>query len=162
MQNCFNFWTFKASRRKKLDWKEKQKAKWRQKNQSTSIFRHSGHCFHDTDKVIFIVTEFSKHIKQAASHDLPKKQQSLKLVANTYTAWHGAGKAVKYITHLCMNMLVVLKHHKATPRKRGGRKKTKTKLNNKVALGLSNDATILNFNSSSTGLHVLEQSLWIG
>lgn len=93
-------------------------------NQSTSIFRHSGHCFHDTDKVIFIVTEFSKHIKQATSHDLPKKQQSVKLVANTYTAWHGAGRAVKYSTHFCMNMSEVLERHKAAPRKRVGRKKT--------------------------------------
>lgn len=62
---------------------EKEKA-------STSIFWHSGNCLHDTDKVIFIVTELSKHIKQAASHDLPRKQQKRQVSgrpANTYECW---------------------------------------------------------------------------
>lgn len=53
---------------------------YKKENKSTSIFWHSGNCLHDTDKVIFIVTELSKHIKQSASHDLPKKQQSIQLV----------------------------------------------------------------------------------
>lgn len=44
------------------------------KKKSTCILWHSGNCFHDTGKVIFIVTELSKHIKQATSHDLPRKQ----------------------------------------------------------------------------------------
>lgn len=48
-------------------------------NTATSIFWHSGNCLHDTDKVIFIVTELSKHIKQAASHDLPRKQRELRV-----------------------------------------------------------------------------------
>lgn len=53
--------------------------KWRE-NSSTSIFRHSGNCLHDADKIVFIVTEFSKHIKQATSHDLPIEQERLGLV----------------------------------------------------------------------------------
>lgn len=59
-------------------------------NTSTSILWHSGNCLHDTDKVIFIVTELSKHIKQATSHDLPRKQQELWVSgppANTYECW---------------------------------------------------------------------------
>ena len=66
------------------DWSEEQE------NPSTSIFWHSGNCLHDTDKVIFIVTELPKHIKQAASHDLPRKQQELQVSrppANTYKWW---------------------------------------------------------------------------
>lgn len=49
-------------------------------NKSTSIFRHSGNCLHDADKIIFIVTEFSKHVKQAASHNLPTEQERIRLV----------------------------------------------------------------------------------
>lgn len=71
--------------------KKKRKDITKQKigNASTSILRHSGNCLHDTDKVIFIVAELSKHIKQATSHDLPRKQyeQVSKLPAITYKPW---------------------------------------------------------------------------
>jgi len=69
---------------------------------STSIFWHSGNCLHDTDKVIFIVTELSKHIKQAASHDLPREQQERhvsRLPANTYVAHSVAHSVTHSVTH---------------------------------------------------------------
>lgn len=51
----------------------------KRKHVSTSILGHSGNRLHDTDKIIFIVTELSKHIEQPASHDLPRKQQELQV-----------------------------------------------------------------------------------
>lgn len=71
-------------------YQETWQLRYEKKNRSTSILWHSGNCLHDTDKVIFIVTELSKHIKQPTSHDLPRKQQKpqvSRLPANTYKCW---------------------------------------------------------------------------
>lgn len=68
-------------------------------NISTSVFRHSGHCLHDADKIVFIVTEFSKHIKQATSHDLPTEQESIKIVDRLL------------IPHIVTHTRAILKHN---------------------------------------------------
>lgn len=47
---------------------------------STFMFGYSGNCIHDMDKILFLVCDLSKHIKQATSQDLPMKQESTKLV----------------------------------------------------------------------------------
>lgn len=38
----------------------------------TSILRHPGNRFHDTDEVIFISAKLPEHIQQSTSHNLPE------------------------------------------------------------------------------------------